>query len=159
MRGCLIAICTWQEKYFMRIWAFSWKFTYMFLQIVEIETWLIQQLSRLSRPRLLETGPKLSRSRFFRDSHWSVSWNIFLLLLDKIKLLNPAVRVQKIYFFIFVYFHNNFEYLGCNIYQKMLFAQAWWVLFEKEKSCNKTIILIFYFANAQQRSSQPCFAN
>ena len=104
VRGCLFAILTWQEKYFMRIWAFSWKFTYMFLQIVEIETWLIQQLSRLSRPRLLETGPKLSRSRFFRDSHWSVSWNIFLLLLDKIQTFKPCCKSPKNTLFYFCLF-------------------------------------------------------
>ena len=38
------------------------------LSIVEIETRLRPQFSRLSRPRFLETSQKLSRSRFFRDS-------------------------------------------------------------------------------------------
>ena len=33
VRGCLFAIWTWQEKCFMRILAFSWKLTYMSINI------------------------------------------------------------------------------------------------------------------------------
>ena len=42
------------------------------LKIVEIETRPRLQFSRLLRPRLLEIWLKLSRSRFFRDSRWSL---------------------------------------------------------------------------------------
>ena len=43
------------------------------LKIVEIETQPRLQFSRLSRPRLLKILLKLSRSRFFRDSRWSLT--------------------------------------------------------------------------------------
>ena len=33
VRGCLFAIWTWQEKYFMRILALSWKFIYVSINI------------------------------------------------------------------------------------------------------------------------------
>ena len=42
------------------------------LWIVEIEIRSRPQFSGLSRLRFVETGQKLSRSRFFRDSRWSL---------------------------------------------------------------------------------------
>ena len=48
------------------------------LWIVEIEIWSRPQFSGLSRLRFVETGQKLSRSRFFQDSRWSHFKSMYL---------------------------------------------------------------------------------